>query len=98
MINEGWSAFDFLNTAAGHMENRASTYDAPGGERSMGKVVEMFNTLTEWKMTEEEGWLFMCLLKIVRSQQGDFRADNYEDGAAYMALAGETAANTRGKK
>lgn len=34
----------------------------------------------------------MALLKAVRSQQGRFKADNYEDGAAYFALAGEAAA------
>lgn len=28
-------------------------------------------------------------------KQGDYRADNYEDGAAYMALMGEAAANCR---
>ena len=37
----------------------------------------------------------MALLKAVRSQQGDYRADSYEDGAAYFALAGEAACNER---
>jgi len=45
--------------------------------------------------TEEKGWLFMVLLKIVRSQQGDFKLDNYEDGGAYFGLMGEAANKER---
>ena len=37
----------------------------------------------------------MALLKAVRSQQGAYRADSYEDGAAYFALAGEAAVRDR---
>jgi len=90
------TAHDILAKAAGHMDDRAQTYDSPGGERSMGVAVEMFGTLTGTLLTEEEGWLFMAVLKMVRSQQGEHRADNYEDGAAYFALAGESAERDRG--
>ena len=86
------TAANILKTAIGHMEERAVTYDKPSGERSMGKTVAMFNTLTEHQLTEEQGWLFMVCLKMVRSQQGRYRADSYEDGAAFFALAGENAA------
>jgi hypothetical protein len=34
----------------------------------------------------------MALLKAVRTQQGDYKADSFIDGAAYFALAGESAA------
>ena len=37
----------------------------------------------------------MALLKAVRSQQGAYRADSYEDGAAYFALMGEAAVQER---
>lgn len=84
-----------LLKALGHMEDRAATYDKPEGERSMGKTVAAFNAITGQALTEEQGWLFMGLLKMVRSQQGAFRADNYEDLAAYAALQGECAAATR---
>ena len=40
------TAPDLLDAAAGHMRDRAKTYDKPGGERSMGKTVEMFNIAT----------------------------------------------------
>ena len=45
--------------------------------------------------TGERGWLFMAILKMVRSQQGNYRADNYEDLAAYSSLMGEAACEER---
>lgn len=89
------NAHDILEKAAQHMKDRARTYDDPGGERSIGKTVEAFKAVTGIALTEEQGWLFMALLKAVRSQQGDYRADSYEDGAAYFALAGEAASTER---
>ena len=85
-----------LASGIGHMEDRARTYDSPSGERSVGKTVAMFNILTGHSLTEEEGWHFMCILKQVRSQQGDYKADNYEDQAAFAGLAGESALKDRG--
>ena len=90
------TAASMLTAALGHMEDRAKTYDAPGGERSMGKTVSAFNVITGHTLTEEAGWLFMEILKQVRSQQGDYRADNYEDMVAYAALRGECAVCERG--
>lgn len=89
--------YNILIAAADHIDNRAVTYDQPSGERSIEKTVAMFNTLIggDWSMTVEEGWMFMALLKIVRSQQGAFKLDNYEDLAAYAALAAECAALER---
>ena len=88
-------ASEILNRAAGHLLDRATTYEAPSGERSMEKTVKMFNSLMADKLCEPldevDGWHFMEILKIVRSHQGDFKADNFEDGAAYAALAGEAA-------
>ena len=91
-------AADFLKKGLGHMEDRAVTYDKEGGERSMGKTVAAFNVITGSNLTEEEGWLFMEILKQVRSMQGSFKADNYEDLAAYAALRGECASRDRGGK
>jgi len=100
MIDEKFirtKASSILATAAQHMEERAATYDQQGGERSIHKTVMMFNTLTGAGLTDEQGWLFMACLKMVRAQQGRYRADSYEDGAAYFALAGESAAQERVK-
>ncbi len=85
------TAHEILQAAQKHMQDRASTYDKPEGERSMSATVEAFSAITGVNMAIEQGWLFMAVLKAVRSQQGDYRADSYEDGAAYFALAGEAA-------
>jgi hypothetical protein len=82
-------AHHILNAGIGHMENRAITYDAPGGERSMSATVIAFNAIARKTLTEEQGWLFMELLKCARAEQGEFKLDNYEDGGAYAALKGE---------
>ena len=84
-----------LKAGAAEMEDRAKTYDGPSGERSMEKCVSMFNSLTGHQLSAEQGWHFMTCLKLVRSQQGGYRADNYVDGTAYFALAGEQAAQDR---
>jgi hypothetical protein len=87
---------EVLRAAAQHMEARAATYDTPSGERSMGATVDIFNTLVGGPaMNTEQGWLFMVILKMVRCQQGDFKLDNYEDMAAYCALAAESAEAVR---
>lgn len=88
-------AHEILAAAASHMHGRAETYDQSEGERSMFATVHMFNTLTGAHISEEQGWLFMVCLKLNRAQQGDFRLDSYEDGAAYFALAGEAASKVR---
>ncbi len=87
------AAADILKAGIGHLEDRAETYDNPEGERSIASTVDAFNSIVpDGRVdTEELGWLFMILLKLVRSQQGDFKLDNYEDAAAYCALMGEAA-------
>lgn len=89
------NAPDVLAAGAVHLRERASTYDKPGGERSMAATVAAFKAITGITMTTEQGWLFMVSLKAVRCQQGAFKLDNYEDGAAYFALAAESAAQDR---
>jgi len=55
----------------------------------------MFNTLYGTELTEEQGWTFMELLKIVRSAGGKYRGDDYVDRAGYAGLAGEAASTER---
>lgn len=81
-----------LQDAIDTMIERGKSYDKDGdAERSMDKVVAMFEALTDIKMTAAQGYKFMALLKLARSEQGVDKLDNYIDGAAYMALAGEAA-------
>lgn len=99
VVKSALSAPDILLSAGNHMKSRAVEYDKPEGERSIEATVKAFNAITGDGLmnTEERGWLFMGILKMVRSQQGDYKADNYEDGTAYFALQGEAAARERGK-
>ena len=98
-------AHEFLEAGVKHMKDRASERDTEDGERSMKSTVDAFNAIFAdcivnqgGKMTEEQGWHFMALLKISRSKGGDYRQDDYEDAAAYQALAGETASVDRREK
>ena len=87
------SADQILMSGIKEMFDRSKTYDSPGGERSMGKTVAMYNSMIgSQEMTIARGWKFMALLKLVRSEQGDFRLDSFIDGSAYVALAGESEA------
>lgn len=87
------TAQDLLTAAGAHMAQRATTYDAEGGERSMGKAVAALNAITGQDVTEAQGWLLMELLKNVRLfARPAFHQDSAEDGVAYAALMGEAKA------
>ncbi len=89
------TAPDLLAQAKQHMEDRAATYDKPEGERSMGKTVQAFNAITGRDLPEADGWLFMILLKLVRSEQRpEAHRDSVEDLVAYASLFGEARLNT----
>lgn len=75
------------------MDARASQYDKPEGERSMGKAVNAFNAITGRDLSEPEGWLLLQVLKDVRLfQRPGYHADSAEDCIAYAALKGEAKA------
>lgn len=84
---------DFLRRAAEIMEARGKQYDQPGGERSMGKAVAAFNTITGRDLTEAEGWLLLQVLKDVRQWlRPGYHPDSAEDCIAYAALKAEALA------
>jgi hypothetical protein len=76
-----------LQTAQEMIDERGKRRDN-GQERSMQRIVNVFHALTDHKMTEVEGWLFMVVLKLCRERTGS-DLDNWIDGAAYMGLAAE---------
>lgn len=81
---------ELLGRAAALMHERGKTYDAPEGERSMGKTVAAFNAITGRDLTESEGWLFMTTLKSVRGfTREEWHRDSFEDLIAYAALMAE---------
>lgn len=55
------TAANILQSALGHMQDRAATYDKPDGERSMGATVLAFAAITGVLMTEEQGLIFAAL-------------------------------------
>ena len=90
-----------LRTAAEVITQRGAQRDTATGlseapqERSMAATVAAFNALHKTNLTETQGWGFMQTLKMVRAatsaRNGQFNTDDYTDGAAYAALAHESA-------
>ena len=87
------TAAEFLAGGQCILDQRGKDYDTPGGERSMLKTVEAFNTITGHNITEADGWQFMSILKKVRQYQTPkFHRDSAEDDINYSALAAEAMA------
>lgn len=53
-------------------------------------VARMWSAYLEFEISAEQAATLMELLKIARRRNG-YRADNYIDGSAYAAIAGEIA-------
>jgi hypothetical protein len=89
-----FKADELLREAARVIGERGQQRDTPDGERSMQRATAMFNTLVggDARMTELEGWLFMCCLKMARATAGKLCVDDYVDLAGYAGLAAECAA------
>ncbi len=85
------SAPDILDAAAGHLRDRAASYDKPEGERSMAQTVAIFNLHHGTEITEAQGWHFMQVLKDVRTFTNPAKPhrDSIEDAVSYAALKGE---------
>ena len=87
------TAPQLLEKAAGHMRDRAATYDKPEGERSMAQTVAIFNLHHGTQLTEAQGWHFMQILKDVRLfTRAGYHADSAEDGISYCSLKAEAKA------
>lgn len=85
------SASSILQQAIDTVKQRGRDYNNPSGERSMKAAVEAFNAITGLQLTTLQGWMFMCVLKLVRGQQSPAKLDNWLDLSAYGSLAGEEA-------
>ena len=84
-----------LEEARNMLATRGQEYDHEDKrERNMGRAVCAFNALLGSNMTEEEGWLFMLILKLARVTDSDFRHhDSLLDAICYSALMMECAEN-----
>ena len=68
-------AQDILQAGIDGINDRARFRDADG-KKSMDMTVAIFNFLTDRDLTVRDGWEFMKIVKMVRSQQGDFHLDD----------------------
>lgn len=93
-----YSAEGLLEDGLKVLSERGKQYDPAGkSERSMEKIVAAFALITGKKLTEAEGWMFMAVLKQVRSfQRPGFHADSAQDFVCYSALYGEAKAKEGG--
>ncbi|UYF10815.1 HNH endonuclease [Vibrio phage 12VC501] len=87
-------AIAIMEAGSEAMKERASSRDVQS-ERSMKATVAAFNAMYGTNLTEEMGWMFQVFLKASRAKGGEVRIDDYIDGAAYFALAGECAQQER---
>lgn len=71
------------------LAERGKQYDGSNKDRSMASTVAAFNAVYGTNLTEQQGWHFMVILKMVRQRQGG-HIDSAEDLIAYAALAAET--------
>ena len=83
-----------LNEVAGVVIGRGTQRDLPNGERTIPRCVTAFNAITDHKLSNEDGWLFMEILKLCRSTQGKFTWDDHIDNIGYATLRAEEALTT----
>ena len=84
---------EFLQAAIDVQKERGAQYDKPSGERSMGATVEAFNCITGNNLKEQDGWMLLGLLKLVRQSQNpeNYHHDSALDFVAYASLYAEAA-------
>lgn len=80
-----------LHAALDTLVQRGVKRDQPDGERSMPRIVRVYEAITGIRLTEREGLLFMVSLKLVREGRGAPDPDDYVDLVNYIALTGEAA-------
>jgi len=82
--------FEAQCTLAKRGVQRDTTVGGDKHERSMKRIVEVFNSITDLDLTEREGWLFMLAVKLARIQAAkQFDRDSYVDLVGYTALLAE---------
>lgn len=84
---------DLLDEVLFILQERGKVYDTTedcGRERSMKKIVALFNLRTGLNLTETHGWIFMGYLKDVRQDAaGGKHHDSAVDKVCYALLEAE---------
>ena len=83
----------FLKKAIEILKERGRERDVEK-ERSMARIVSVYNALTGQSMSVEDGWKFMAILKLVRIQIKPHE-DGFLDALSYIALWGEEFFNSK---
>lgn len=94
-------AKDFLADVLAIQVERGKTYDKDDNqeERSMAKIVAMYEMLTGITLSERQGWMFMVVLKMVRAHAKEaFHEDSFVDLISYASLAAEAGSAEEGCK
>lgn len=92
-VKENKTASEYLEEGAKLLKERGKHYDKSGEERSMEKIIKIFNLQTGKNLSVVEGWYFMQVLKDVRFFQNTEKPheDSLVDGINYRALMAEEA-------
>lgn len=83
------NAVDIL-VAASDAIQRNEQRGADEGLSSMERTVTAFKSLTGHTLSEGDGWVFMAIFNMALAQAGQKVLKDYVEGAACMALAGES--------
>lgn len=78
-----------LQSALDALSQRAAIRDQPSGERSAERAAKILSAWTGRDWNEIDVWQCLVAVKLSRSEQGKFHADDFLDAAGYLALAGE---------
>ena len=68
--------------------DRQNDYGTPA--INFNRISGLLSTYLEREVTPEQSAMICALIKVARSME-TYKADNYIDGAAYFAIAGELA-------
>jgi hypothetical protein len=80
------NAGDFLTEAKAIIQDRGMDYGHPSD--NMQRTAALWSSYLEMPITDYQVANCMALVKLARSMESG-KVDNYIDGAAYMAIAGQ---------
>jgi hypothetical protein len=80
------NAGDFLTEAKAIIQDRGMDYGHPSD--NMQRTAALWSSVLEMPITDYQVASCMALVKLARSMETG-KVDNYIDGAAYMAIAGQ---------
>ena len=80
------NARDYLNEARATIQDRGLDYGHPSD--NMQRTASLWSAYLEMPITDYQVAMCMALVKVARSMETG-KSDNYIDGTAYFAIAGQ---------